>query len=150
MILIDKNLQREFGDAYIQEIIKELRSAKKSASNRLINSFSQKLSETSSEINIAIQSEDYLEYIDKGRKRGTYPPIKEIAQWAKLKGIGENAAFPIAKNIYKFGIKPTNVLDKAEKNVLNGPIYTKFEDGIVKNSEEFVLKEYNKIEDIDV
>ncbi len=44
----------------------------------------------------------------KGRKPGTYPPIKEIAKWCRLKGIDDSAKWPIARSIFKFGIAPTN------------------------------------------
>ena len=142
-ILDDKN-KREFGEDYIKEIISELNKTKKKASGRLIKSFNVKLKNTANEAQVLIESEDYLTYIDEGRKAGKYPNINAIAKWAKIKGISSDAVFPIARSIYQYGIKPTNVLDKAEKAVFRGKAIKGLEDDIANNIEEQLIKELNK------
>jgi len=57
---------------------------------------------------------DYLQWVDKGRRPGTYPPIRAIQRWVQIKGIPKEAAWAIRQNIYKFGIKPTNVIKKTQ------------------------------------
>ncbi len=69
---------------------------------------------------------DYYEFVDEGRKAGKMPPIESLVKWVRAKsafgGLEVNeskdvrgVAFGIAKNIAKFGIKPsyffTNVID---------------------------------------
>ena len=131
--------KRRFGDEYVRELIKALRAYKKDASGRLIKSIDYRLTETAYELNFFINSEDYLTYVDQGRKRGSYPPIKEIAKWVSLKGLPKSAAFPIANKIYKFGIKPTNVLDKVERKVLYGKAFDTLQNDITNNIETVIL-----------
>jgi len=110
----DKNY-REYGSDYIKVIAKLLRGAGKVASGKLIKSLSDKVQDDARKVNLIIESEDYFEDVDAGRRPGKYPPIKAIEKWAKLKGIDKKSVFPIAKKIYRFGIKPTNIIDKSIK-----------------------------------
>jgi hypothetical protein len=131
--------KRRFGDAYVNELIRALRQYKKDASGRLIKSIDYRLTETAYELNFFINAEDYLTYVDQGRKRGSYPPIKSIAKWASLKGLPKGTEFGIAKNIYKFGIKPTNILDKVERKVLYGKAFDEMETAIANNIETEIV-----------
>lgn len=45
-------------------------------------------------------------FVDKGTKPGHYPNIKALSEWARFKGISQNAVFPIAKKIFENGTKP--------------------------------------------
>lgn len=58
---------------------------------------------------LGILMNNYWEYVDRGRGKGSYVPIKPLVQWATLKGFDEpeKAAFGISKNIEKFGIRGT-------------------------------------------
>jgi hypothetical protein len=60
---------------------------------------------------------DYLKYVDQGRKPGTYPPIQAIQRWVAIKGLPKEAAWAIRTNIFKFGIKPTRVIDKTKRAI---------------------------------
>lgn len=139
--IIPNNLSTELGKEYIKHIASALKSTKKSASGRLIKSLQSKVVDTANAVNILIHSEDYLEYVDKGRKKGSFPPIKAIAKWARLKGIKQEAVYPIAKKIYKFGIKPTNILDKAEKSYYSSNAFTKFENELGEDIENKLIKD---------
>lgn len=142
--LTDKDKKR-FGDDYIKELIKAIRAHKKDSSGRLIKSLDYRLTQTASDINWFIHSEDYLTYIDQGRKKGKYPPIKAIAKWASLNSISPKAVFPIAHKIFKFGIKPTNILDKVENKVLYGKAFDTLEQNIANNIEEQIINTINNI-----
>lgn len=52
---------------------------------------------------------DYVYYglfVNYGRKPSSkMPPLKDIREWCRLKGIPQDAAFPIAKKIQKFGFR---------------------------------------------
>ena len=141
---VSKEAAKRFGDDYIKIIIKELKKVGKSASGRLINSFDERIQSQAKGVNIAILSEDYLTYVDEGRKRGKYPPISAISKWASLKGISQSAVFPIAKSIYKFGIKPTNVIQKADNKFLNSRAIGFLEDDIAENVEDMIVEDFNK------
>ena len=61
---------------------------------------------------------DYWQYVNDGRRPGTYAPIRPLMLWAMsrlgLQGQeAKSAAFGISRNLYKFGIKPTYFFDIA-------------------------------------
>ncbi|EFX61756.1 hypothetical protein DAPPUDRAFT_271961, partial [Daphnia pulex] len=99
-------------DKYGQDVVKELAAqllrAGKRASGKLINSLNYDLREIADEIQLRILAEDYLTFVDEGRKAGKWPNISAIEKWVRIKGIPQTAVFPIAKSIYRFGIRPTN------------------------------------------
>lgn len=141
--LVTDKQAKVFGSDYIKELIRALKAAGKDSSGKLIKSLDPKVKDDAKAVDIVINGESYLKQIDEGRKAGNYPPIKDIAKWAKIKGIPEEAVFPIARSIYKFGIKPTNILSKVEKTVMNGPAFGKLEEGIAGNVETIIADQIN-------
>jgi hypothetical protein len=114
---IDKKLANEFGKDYVKVMVGLLRGNKpypKVASGSLVNSINYRLQDTANGINLILLADDYLKYVDRGRKPGTYPPIQAIQKWVSIKGLPKQAAWAIRQNIYKFGIKPTNVIRKTQ------------------------------------
>ena len=59
---------------------------------------------------LSIEMNYYWKYVEYGRKPGKYVPIKPLEEWARSKGFSNprSAAFAISRNIFKFGVKPTN------------------------------------------
>jgi len=100
-----------FGKEYIRTIAKKLQQADKRASGSLINSLSSDAVYVADELELHLSAEKYIDYVNKGRRPGSWPNISAILRWTALKGIPESAVFPIAHSIYKFGIKPTNIID---------------------------------------
>ena len=92
---------KEFGRDYVKILTRELLRARKDATGQLIRSLNYKIVEDAEIIRIEILSAPYLEWVDKGRKRGTYPPIKPLIQWANIKGLPEQAAWAVRQNIFK-------------------------------------------------
>ncbi|CAA6810383.1 MAG: Unknown protein [uncultured Sulfurovum sp.] len=141
--ILNKSDQRTFGDAYIKELIKVIRAEGKDSSGKLVRSIDYRLKDTVRDISILIESEKYLNYIDEGRKPGTYPNISDLKKWASVNNISQDAVFPIAKSIYEFGIKPTNIFNRTETNVLNGRAFDELEDNIADNIEEDLFNNFN-------
>jgi len=113
--IVDNKLANEFGKDYVKimvALLKGNRPFAKVASGSLINSINYKLQDTATGIQIILLANDYLQWVDKGRRPGTYPPIRAIQRWTQIKGMPKEAAWAIRRNIYKFGIKPTNVIKK--------------------------------------
>lgn len=108
-----KKLYDSYGTQLVQNLVREIIAAGKDSSGRLKRSIRYELRELANEIEVLIFGEDYLENVDKGRRPGSYPPISAISKWATIEGIPQKAVFPIARSIYRFGIKPTNVIQKA-------------------------------------
>jgi len=142
---ISEENSRRFGDDYVKSIIQALKRAGKDASGRLINSLDYRVTETADNIKFVFEAEDYYNYVDEGRRPGSYPPIQDIARWASIRGIDKRFAFPIARSIYKFGIKPANITEKVQRGFLNGVLFDDLEEYIAKEVEEDV---FNKLNDL--
>jgi hypothetical protein len=152
---IDPQLARQFGKDYIkiitQLLLKNniasrpgLRPYPKNATGNLIRSFNYRLQQTAQGIQTQIVALDYLTYVDRGRKPGTYPPIKPLLAWARVKGLPEGAAYGAQKNIFKGGIKPTNVIRKANALWSNSRQNNKkYEERMVNNIIKIIEKNYN-------
>ena len=78
------------------------------ASGSLRNSLHYGIVENEDSISTVFSMLGYGTYVDKGRPPGKQPPLKGIKDWCRLKGIPETAAFPIARNIGRYGIPATN------------------------------------------
>lgn len=130
-----------YGADAIKELTKQLLLLDKKASGKLIKSLDYKVLKVVDNITLQILSEPYLQYVDQGRRPGSFPPVQAIARWCKLKGINVKAAWPISYKIYKFGIKPTNVIEKTVQNISASRAFNKMEDQFSSYLEE-------KIEDL--
>jgi hypothetical protein len=133
--LIDKKLANEFGKDYVKvmvSLLKNNRPYAKVASGSLVNSINYRLQETANGVNLVLLVNDYLTWVDRGRKPGTYPPIQAIQRWVAIKGIPKEAAWAIRRNIFKFGIKPTRVIAKTRFEIETNRKYAqKYERAIV-------------------
>jgi hypothetical protein len=133
--LIDKKLANEFGKDYVKvmvSLLKNNRPYAKVASGSLVNSINYRLQETANGVNLVLLANDYITWVDRGRKPGTYPPIQAIQRWVAIKGIPKEAAWAIRRNIFKFGIKPTRVIAKTRFEIETNRKYAqKYERAIV-------------------
>ena len=122
-----------FGKDYIEALGKELAKAGKDASGNLKRSLDYKVKATGfgTSYTLQILAEDYLKYVDEGRRAGAkQPPIQAIKDWVQIKGLPEGIEFAIAKSISKKGIKKTEVIAKALKKVQTDASFRKLEDGV--------------------
>jgi hypothetical protein len=146
---ITEDLLRRFGDDWIKTLTKHLVAHGKRASGRLIQSIDYKISKQADMIRIIIEGEDYLRFVDQGvdgkftsygspyRFTTKMPPVSKIEEWCSTKGIPKSAAFPIAKNIFKFGIEPTYVIDStlSEMRIDTDVISKNIEDWLINKFE---------------
>lgn len=119
-----------FGKSYVAELGDQLRKLDKKASGDLLKSLDSRVIQTAMGTIYTIQllAEDYLKYVDKGRRAGKYPPLNAITKWVRLKGIPDSAVFPIMKKIRDKGIKPTNVISKTLQKMERGKGFNRFEE----------------------
>jgi hypothetical protein len=124
---------RKLGVDMVNEIISVLESKDKVASGKLINSIKHEYRIDIDNIELLIKSEDYIKFLESGRRPGKYVPIKALKEWVKFKGIPEKAIYPINHKIFKFGIKPVQILK---------PIVDKY-----NKPDRFggIIKQYNRI-----
>lgn len=149
--IVDTKLANEFGRDYVKIMVALLKGNKpypKVASGSLINSINYKLQDTATGIQVQLVANDYLKYVDQGRRPGTYPPIRAIQRWVSIKGIPKEAAWAIRRNIFKFGIKPTNVIQKT-KNIIeqSRDANRKYEQRMVDNIVKMLEKNWKSSPD---
>lgn len=109
---------KRYGKQVEDEIKTRLLGYDKKASGKLYKSIKFQYRESVKQLEASWRMEDYGIYVDKGVKpqpqylngKGTGKSkfIQALKKWCRIKGIDENAAYPIRRNIWKFGIKPTN------------------------------------------
>jgi hypothetical protein len=111
---------RKYGDSVENEIESRLTGYNKIASGKLYDSIRYDVKETKKEFILTFSMAEYGKYVDKGVKPKKYLGMKRgksakksafieaLKKWCKIKGIPEGAAFPIRRNIWKYGIAPTN------------------------------------------
>jgi hypothetical protein len=146
IILYERKMLNEFGKDYVKILIRLLKKERKVASGALINSIDYRLVETAKLIQYQLLSNDYLTYVDQGRRPGSYPNMRAIADWVRIKGISKDAIFPIARSIFKFGIEPTNVLSKTIQEIETSPaLRKKYEDELVDNLEKLLAADIIKL-----
>ena len=137
-----------FGQEYIDAIDGILRKEDKIASGDLIKSLKPRVIKTGfgTSYTLKIIAEEYLKYVDEGRRAGSKaPPIEPIRKWAKLKGLPEGLAFPIAKSIGIKGIKPTNVIQRAFDKVFKDISYRELEDGATNWVDDLITQKFKGI-----
>lgn len=130
--LVKKQAMDEFGKLFVKTLKQQLATTQpfpKRASGKLINSIEYRTVEKNGDWSLVFYSEDYMKFVDKGvsgtqRKYNTpygyrtkKPPISVIKQWARLKGFPDEAAYPIQNKIFRFGIKPTNVINRSIREI---------------------------------
>jgi len=100
------------------------------ASGALYNTIRANVIESDDTYKITISYPFYGKYVDEGRKAGKMPPIKDILEWTRIKGIPKEAAFPIAKSIGEKGYKGINftraIYDKENKDALKKAFTTEY------------------------
>jgi hypothetical protein len=124
-------------------LARQLVSDDKVATGNLINSLDYEVLQVANGLILQILADDYLTFVDKGRKPGKRPPQKAIQKWVENRGIkikgqsSKQTGFLIARSIGKKGIKPTNVIKKTQQALFNN-IQTLISKGIQLDINEYI------------
>jgi hypothetical protein len=157
--LIKKQAMDEFGKLWVKTLREQLITTKpypKRATGQLYNSINYRVTQKQDDWTLTLLSEDYLKFVDKGvsgtqRKYNTpysyktkKPPISVIKQWTRVKGIPEEAAYPIQNKIFRFGLKPTNVINKSIREIeYRSKWINKFEESITNEILSWIKESFN-------
>jgi len=106
-----KEVAEELGAVISMRLKEGLEEKGKEASGTLVSSIRAEAKFDGEKAVVEIYAEDYFRYVEFGRKPGKFPPLEAIKQWTRIKGIGEEFAFPIARKIATQGIQPLNILN---------------------------------------
>lgn len=145
---------RTYGDQVEQEIETRLHNLGKVASGTLIDSIRYEVKEDKTRFVLSFYMADYGKWVDKGSKPSKYANssgggkgkskfITSLMKWCAIRGLPKEAAFPIRRNILKFGQSPTNFF-----TIPTTRRRKQLEAGIKKNMaldiEAIIKKEINK------
>lgn len=150
----------EFGKLWVRTLREQLITTQpfpKRATGKLYNSIGYQLTQKEDNWTITLLPKDsYLKFVDQGvsgtqRKYNTpysyktkKPPISAIKQWIRVKGLPEEAAYPIQNKIFRFGLKPTNVINKSIREIeYKSKWINKFEDTITEEILNWVKESFN-------
>lgn len=150
----------EIGEDLVKEIKRNLIKEDKKATGRLVRSIDYRLIVSESQrlvrqLRIEILGEDYLKYVDEGRRPGAkMPPPSKLDKWIVVRRLAPRnkegkfisrkaLQFLIARSIAKNGIKPTNVLDKSIKSILS-KYKQKLNESAVEQFNELITKFFEK------
>jgi len=148
--IIPPELFKALGDEIKKNIIQEMRRTKSIATGNLLNSIQFNVKKTPEGALVSIESNEYIVYVDKGRKPGKYAPTKALEAWVRQKGIATDQkkvkaiAFAINNKIKREGIKPRPILERAYSNGL--PMYDKIIDDVLNNDlDKYLQKKLNEL-----
>jgi hypothetical protein len=149
--IISPELYQAFGDELKKNLIQELRRTKAIASGELLKSIQFDVKQTSDGgAIITLNGNDYITYVDKGRKPGKYAPTSALKEWIKTKGIATDdgkvtaIAYAINNKIKRQGIKPRPVLERAYSNGL--PMYDKIiDDNLNEDLDNYLNETLNNL-----
>jgi hypothetical protein len=148
--IISPELYKALGDELKKNLIQELRRTKAIASGDLLKSIQFDVKPTDDGGIVVLNGNDYITYIDKGRKPGKYAPTTALKEWIKAKGIAVDAkkvnsiAFAINNKIKKKGIKARPVLETTFNQ--NLPLYNKIiDDNLNKDLDKYLNEALNNI-----
>lgn len=149
--LIDPILLESIAEQYCNMLIKKLKQNGSVASGNLINNIYGQVIETHDGYSININAPEYLIYVDKGRARGTMPPVAPIEKWVNVKGIASGAeatsiAWAVAKKIEKRGIPSTNVISKTNDEFGLAEINTLITKNLNTNVSRYIMNLGQKLE----
>lgn len=142
-----KKLLDVYGKHIISDIIAKMKSMDAYNSGRLASSLNYEIQEGVAELKLLIKGEEALLAIENGRRAGKQPPLAEILRWVVINNIPKEAAYPIARKIGKFGIKPRPFLGEVVKNNTDTKLTNAIANSFAKDIEkeiEFIIKETNK------
>jgi len=100
------------GQKFIIRIKQDLKAAGKSASGSLITKTQGSTKIVGSSVVFEAKAPAHWDFVDKGRKKGSMPPVKPLKTWIKRKGLKLNA-FAVAMSIKMNGIAATHIYSNA-------------------------------------
>lgn len=118
MALVDNfnNDMAQFADLYGQLLVgelKDLTAQERFATGELMESYKYAFKVVDGRAIINLSASDHLRWADKGRGPGKFPPIQAISEWAAVKGISQDAVFPIARKIAQEGTPASNIIRRS-------------------------------------
>ncbi len=126
---------KKFGTEVVTAMKQQLQKLDVKSSGNLFNSINYKFKVAAGEIVLKFVSADYGQFVNDGRKAGSFVPPSALAKWASINGIPKQAVYAINRKIWKYGIKPKPWIKPAfmdRKQDLTNAIVRNYETEVVK------------------
>lgn len=103
----------------IATIVQNAMAAIKLQGSNLYNSLEVFADSNGDDLVFGFMLNDYVEYVENGRRSGKMPPLEPIEKWCKRHGIPTNNSvlYAIRKMIGEEGIRPRPFLDNVFKEI---------------------------------
>lgn len=149
--MIETKSLKNVAEGFIQALKRAFYADDKIASGKLINSLKYEIKYDGKYFSIELDSVKYFEYVNDGRRAGKFPPINDIKNWIRVKGIlplpndkgkipTENQlAYLIGRKIALNGIIGTKTLERTKR------LY-RLEDKVM----ECLFEEFDKVVDKEI
>ena len=145
--LVKKEIQNALAEKRYPFGVKGTKKGNKIATGNLYNSVKVTPVERNYGMALLIEMADYWKQVQDGTPRGTDVEISKLMTWIRARGFnrekktGKYKSFGITqfakliqRNIYLFGVRPSNFLDVAIENILdNNEILTLLEEATYKD-----------------
>lgn len=133
IIEIVSNILSEWAEKYAIESRENLLRKRGKATGKLLESINFEIELQNTMVYANINMEDYAKFVNDGRGPGKFPPLKEIEDWVKTRGITmkdkpkkgitrerevKTLAFLIGRKISQVGTKPKKFLPRVETTLL--------------------------------
>lgn len=139
VIKIVSQILSTWGEKYAIQARANLEAKKGVATGRLLNSINYEIETRDTIVSLHINMEDYAQFVNDGRAAGKFPPLLEIENWIKTRGITmkrkpkglkgitrerevKTLAFLIGRKIARVGTRPKKFLPKVELSLLREQI----------------------------
>lgn len=154
--MIETKSLKSVAEDFIKTLKRAFYADDKIASGKLINSLKDEIKYDGKYFSIELDSVKYFEYVNDGRRAGKFPPINDIKNWIRVKGIlptpdingkipTENQlAYLIGRKIALSGIRGTKTLERTERLYR---LEDKVIEGLFEEFDKVVDKEIDKIYD---
>lgn len=155
---IEFNKLKKVLDEYCTDVKKlyEKKSRNKFSTHELLNNFIVKATFNDNVFSVKLNTVDYFQYVEEGRRPGKFPPLFQIEEWINRKGIlpkpdsngklptQKSLAYMIGRKIANEGYKPTHYLAET-MNELNKVYEKKFQEAFDADVAEFLKKTTNEV-----
>lgn len=111
-----RDVMDDSGKKIVKDAKQRLLRGGKSRKGKLYKTLSYKVDK---DADLQIEAEHYAQYVDSGRRRGSWPPVSAISDWVKRKKIRspqyshKSLVYLIGRKIFRVGIKPLPFITKA-------------------------------------
>jgi len=140
--LVKKEIQNALAEKRYPYGVKGTKKGNKIATGNLYNSVTVTPVQRSYGMALLIEMADYWKEVQDGQPKGTEVEISKLMAWIRARGFNRQKstgkyksfeitqfAYVIQRNIYRFGVRPSNFLDVAIENILdNNEILTLLEE----------------------